>query len=575
MTTSLQGLKIPRGYRGDWPIYEYSLIDYVESNLVELENSREGHSSLLANLNTKYATKSYVQLAIMSPNPGDIMVTELGVSAPDSTKIGYSLQVNSAGTGTIFSNTYKLGLGSFSAPALNFNNGANAGIYCSSDITNETLHIKLNGFDVCDIIQNKISAVTLLDLGLVQLNSAGDIFCEDISCQNIDVDLDIACRTIRTTGTGLLNRSFFTEVEVDKGIFTGTGAKATAIAEANITTLAVTTLDQGIVTLLASEDLDTIKTTTKDYYANSGCTNMPTAGGGRLSVVFRNSSVVFQEFQGVSSPSTYSRFWNGSTWSTWLAAVGATGPTGATGATGPAGATGATGATGPAGATGATGPAGPTVTYTSNPPDFSSSTTATNLTYSIPAGKTVLILIIGGGGEGGEGGPLANTAGNNGNNSRIFDSGSGDILAYAIGGLGGQPISASLPSNSTIGKAELDRVAGGWLGRMAKLGYLQYSLVQASMETSIYASNYSLYAYPDPPLRFSGVGAYGYGGTASLGSGIYGQKGQAGGYVVLTCKNTDLSSAHSFEYHLGAGGSGSGSGGIAGANGAIYIWLSD
>lgn len=534
MSTSLTGLKIPRGYRGDWPLFEYQLIDFVEQNLNEVEDSREGDSSLLANLNSKYATKTYVQLAILNPTPGDIFVTDLGVSGTDSAKVGYSLQINNAGTGLLFANTYKLGMGTFANPSLSFNSNS-AGVYCSTDVTNETLHIKLNNFSVCDIIQNKISGVTLIDLGMLQLSSNGDIFAADIDADSINVLLDVGCRAVRTTGTGALNRSIMAEVEINKGLFTGTGSDATVIAEATITTLAVTTLDQGTVSLLSSVDLDTVKTTTKDYYANSGCTNMPTPGGGRLSVVFRNSNVVFQEFQGFSTPSTYTRYWNGTVWSTWLSPINSI----------------------------------TEVTFSSATPDYYNNTGGLSVTYDIPPQKTALIILVGGGGAGGDGGPSASISGNPGGDSIIRQYSFGTILATAAGGEGGIFLTAS-PSAGSIGRADFSRSAAGEFSRFDTEGTLQIYPIFASTKTCSIDSP-TAYALPN---RFYSTISNGYGGKASQSSGIYGEKGMAGGVVVLTCKNISTGLLDTLSIDIGLEGTSPGAG-LDGYSGAVYIWLSD
>lgn len=350
MTTSLQGLKIPRGYRGDWPVFEYNLIDYVQGNLAELETAREGYGSLVSNLNSKYASKSYVQIAVLSPTPGDIEVTDLSVAALDSGKIGYSLQVNNAGTGLEFGNTYTLGCGTFADPALNFNDGADAGIYCVNAGSSENLKIKVGGVLVCEMVKVVGSNATAFNVGATQIQSGG-IFTGGLYGTLLEVSAYIAALNIQTTGTGVNNKSTMAEVEVVKGTFTGTGADATLIAEAT-----VVTLNQGTMDLASgSSDANDLKTTTKDYFCNSACANIPAgSNGGRLSVFYRSASNVFQEFQGVSL-GTFSRQWDGTYWSAWMLASGAAGGTGPAGPAGPAGPTGPTGPAGPAGSDGSDG----------------------------------------------------------------------------------------------------------------------------------------------------------------------------------------------------------------------------
>lgn len=566
MTTSLQDLKIPRGYRGDWPIFEYELIDYVESNTAELENAREGDDSLLANLNTKYASKSYVQLALLNPTPGDIVVTDLAVAALDSTKVGYSLQVNNAGTGLIFGNTYRLGLGTFVSPALNFNIGANAGMYCVSSATEETLKVKLNNILACEVIQNKVSGVTIFDMGSFQVDSFGDMIAEDLNIKSIAASEDIACRSLRAIGSGPVLKSVLAEVEVGKGYFPGVGVNATVISEATIAGATISTFTAGAITVLSGVNLDTYRTVTKDYYADATCTNLPStgAGGGHLRTTFYNSNNVIQFFIGVYNSGMASRFWDGGVWSAWQVGTGSTGATGPQGPQGP---------TGPAGPTGATGPAGPSVTYTGNTPYFSDLTTGVSTLYSIPPNKTVLILLIAGGGGGGEGGPTAGVYGNSGSDSIISNSANTVIMASAYGGRGGEPITTAPPLGNTIAKQDLDRFNGSWLRQVALDNDIQYSLVQSSSNRTVLSMNPSVLAYWDDGVgvTFPGVG---YGGTGSLASGIYGQKGGAGGYIYLTCKNTHPSLSRDIRYYIGAAGSAA-SPGVRGGGGAIYIWLSN
>ena len=114
---NLQPLKIPRGYRGDWPVQEYALIDAVESVITEVELARGSNASLAEELEETYATKSYVQLAISNPNVNDIYVSDLSVKVSEQGLIGYSLQVNGAGS-LVFANTYELGNGTLTTPSL-------------------------------------------------------------------------------------------------------------------------------------------------------------------------------------------------------------------------------------------------------------------------------------------------------------------------------------------------------------------------------------------------------------------------------------------------------------------------
>ena len=408
MTTSLQGLKIPRGYRGDWPVFEYNLIDYVQGNLAELETAREGYGSLVSNLNSKYASKSYVQIAVLSPTPGDIEVTDLSVAALDSGKIGYSLQVNNAGTGLEFGNTYTLGCGTFADPALNFNDGADTGLYCVSTAFTEELKIKVGGALVCEMVKVVGSNATAFNVGATLIQSGG-ILTGGLYGTLLEVSDYIDALNIRTTGTGVNNKSTMAEVEVVKGTFTGTGADATLIAEAT-----VVTLNQGTMDLASgSSDANDLKTTTKDYFCNSACANIPAgSNGGRLSVFYRSASNVFQEFQGVSL-GTFSRQWGGSTWSEWTLGGGGTGPAGPagpagpTGPAGPAGSQGSQGSQGPQGPTGPQGPQGPQGPAGADAGDFYGYVTyssgagaaryhSLNCTVSTPSYDTVDVTFTGG-----------------------------------------------------------------------------------------------------------------------------------------------------------------------------------
>ena len=139
---NLQGLKIPRGDRGDWPALEYALIDYVESTITELETAREGQSSLVQNLQDRYATKSYVQIAIGNPNPSVIKVTDLTFAAGDAGKVGYSLQI--VGSALQFSNNYRGNPGSAAAPGYAFTGYANTGLYLTQEVLGGNLNTLLN-----------------------------------------------------------------------------------------------------------------------------------------------------------------------------------------------------------------------------------------------------------------------------------------------------------------------------------------------------------------------------------------------------------------------------------------------
>ena len=557
MTTSLQGLKIPRGYRGDWPVFEYSLIDYVEANTGELENAREGDASLLANLNTKYASKSYVQLAILNPTPGDIIVTDLAVSALDSGKVGYSLQVNSAGTGLLFANTYTLGLGTFANPALNFNNGANAGLYCISSGTEETLKVKLNNVLAYEIIQNKISGVTLVNMGGIQFDSNGDIFAEDLSVNSIIADADISALSIRTTGTGTLNKSIIAELEVGKGSFTGTGVNATSISEAVVNEATITTFTAGAITTLSGVNLNNYKTVTKDYYADATCTNLPStgAGGGHLRTTFKTSSNAIQFFIGLLNSGMATRHWNGTSWSTWQLG------TGGTGATGPAGPTGPTGATGPAG------PAGSGNSNFGIIPIFESSTVGA-ITYSLPAGDTFLVLIMAGGGGGGLG------VGSNGNDGAdtvfTIDNDPGYVIATAKKGVGGRN-TANMPNSALSYFSKYEAGIFNYIGQDNTLGVvgLTVEAIQCSQPGS-YISDPATRSYNKAPVfRLAALSGYDASGGHAIGIA---EKGSAGGWCLLKLTKAAGTGSLTLNFDIGSYGVGGTIGTNDGSPGRVIIW---
>ena len=123
--------------------------------------------------------------------------------------------------------------------------------------------------------------------------------------------------------------------------------------------------------------------------------------------------------------------------SQWVQLSGDEGPAGSTGPTGPTGpsVTGATGAasnvTGPTGATGSTGPTGANGLAVFN---ASTTITATNASFSVPAlgSPIVKVTVIGGGGGGGGGNE--GTGGTGG--TTTFDAG-GALTVSALGGVGG------------------------------------------------------------------------------------------------------------------------------------------
>jgi hypothetical protein len=131
--------------------------------------------------------------------------------------------------------------------------------------------------------------------------------------------------------------------------------------------------------------------------------------------------------------------------------VGRKGPTGPTGPTGPS-VTGATGAasnvTGPTGATGSTGPTGANGLAVFN---ASTTITATNASFSVPAlgSPIVRVTVIGGGGGGGGGSnPPASTGSTGG--TTTFNAGVG-LSVTAAGGVGGKAGATSGPGLAGTG----------------------------------------------------------------------------------------------------------------------------
>lgn len=579
MTTSLQDLKIPRGYRGDWPIFDYELIDYVESNTAELENAREGDDSLLANLNTKYASKSYVQLALLNPTPGDIVVTDLAVAALDSTKVGYSLQVNNAGTGLIFGNTYRLGLGTFVSPALNFNIGANAGMYCVSSATEETLKVKLNNVLACEVIQNKVSGVTIFDMGSFQVDSFGDMIAEDLNIKSIAASEDIACRSLRAIGSGPVLKSVLAEVEVGKGYFPGVGVNATVISEATIAGATISTFTAGAITVLSGVNLDTYRTVTKDYYADATCTNLPStgAGGGHLRTTFYNVNNVIQFFIGVYNSGMASRFWDGGVWSAWQVGTGSTGATGPQGPQGIQGIQGPVGPVGPQGGPGTNGTNGSALFY-ADAPTFAlgniSVVTDTTGTHSIPVGKSALILLKAGGGGGGNGPALGNTDGTDGSASSITSDAYFPMVAL-FGGTGGKIVANNTGfnySNFVVGGLQA-YIHMGYIGNDSSIGHLLPICYTTKASVMRFNPTNGVDVPIDMPFYTSLLSGFGDGGGAGNAAGVWSQAGAPGDFGLFEVTNTG-NTPLLLRYTLGKGGlkGANSDGALHGKGGGIAIW---
>lgn len=224
---SLQSLKIPRGSRSDWAVQEYALIDYVELNVNEIFDAREGNTSIVANLNERYATKTYVQLAILNPDIEEVMAADLGVAPSDSTKIGYSLQIDNAGTGLTYSNVYSLASGTLVNPSLAFKqDGHDSGIYVSTLSTVEIMHFKILGGDAFTASVDGLGGAVTIAIGDVSLRADGNINWKNGTFEVIN-GIKITC-----VGAGPAFRSSFADIEMVQAFITGTGTSATQIAEA-------------------------------------------------------------------------------------------------------------------------------------------------------------------------------------------------------------------------------------------------------------------------------------------------------------------------------------------------------
>ncbi len=305
---NLQPLKIPRGYRGDWPVQEYALIDAVESVITEVELARGSNASLAAELEETYATKSYVQLAIASPSPGDIYVSDLSVKLSEESLVGYSLQVNAVGN-LQFRNTYSLDNGTLSNPSIYFNNGVDAGLYVNYSGTNEDFNIKVASGIIAKFSHNKISGENNLIFGNVDISSGGLVTgVSDLS--------DI--RSVKATGTGGY-KSEFAEVSI------GLAGVGTLNVTGN-TTLHAVSRNLSTSVLSGGFDVDSLKTITKEYMC-TGCINTPEELGpgfpsdGMLSVYAGAGSYLdgkaIQIFLSFTTTTLCIRYWSGSAWNSW------------------------------------------------------------------------------------------------------------------------------------------------------------------------------------------------------------------------------------------------------------------
>lgn len=286
---NLQPLKIPRGYRGDWPVQEYALIDAVESVITEVELARGSNASLAEELEETYATKSYVQLAISNPNPNDIYVSDLSVKVSEQGLIGYSLQVNGAGS-LVFTNTYELGNGTLASPSLYFSDNVDAGIFVNYSASVEDFNIKVASGIIAKFSHNKISGENTLVFGNLQLSSGGNI--------NGIQDL-VDFRRLTTTGTGVYRSEF---------------------AEIYVSTITLNTLQAnnfGKILDLGVIDANTLASDTIYGKCAAGSTNLPEANAGYISHLVRGAGDLMQEYLSESTGYLYRRVKIGGTFGTW------------------------------------------------------------------------------------------------------------------------------------------------------------------------------------------------------------------------------------------------------------------
>ncbi len=286
---NLQPLKIPRGYRGDWPAFEYELIDKVESVITEVELARGTNASLAAELEETYATKSYVQLAIANPNPNDIYVSDLGVKLSESGFVGYTLQINGSGS-LQFANTYNLANGTLLNPSIYFDDGVDAGIFVNYNSNVEDFNIKVASGIIAKFSHNKLSGENTLVFGNLVLSSGGSI--------NGIIDL-LNSRRITTTGTGAY-RSEFAE-----------------LFSAQITTNSIQASNFGKVLDLGTADLNTLPTDTIYGKCAAGSSNAPEANSGYITQFVRGAGELIQEFNSIVTGYFYRRVKVGGVFGSW------------------------------------------------------------------------------------------------------------------------------------------------------------------------------------------------------------------------------------------------------------------
>lgn len=286
---NLQPLKIPRGYRGDWPVQEYALIDAVESVITEVELARGSNASLAEELEETYATKSYVQLAVLNPNVNDIYVSDLSVKVSQQGLHGYSLQVNGAGS-LAFANTYKLGNGTLASPSLYFSDNVNAGIFVNYSASVEDFNIKVASGIIAKFSHNKISGENTFIFGNLQLSSGGGI--------NGVQDL-VNLRRVTATGTGAYRSEF---------------------ADLYASTVTLNTLQTnsfGKILYLGTIDANALVSDTVYGICDAASTNLPEANTGYISQLVRGAGYLMQEYFSEATGYLYRRVKAGGNFGAW------------------------------------------------------------------------------------------------------------------------------------------------------------------------------------------------------------------------------------------------------------------
>lgn len=303
--TSLQQLKIPRGYRGDWPLQEYALIDAVEATINEIEVARGSNTSLAAELEETYATKTYVQLAIADPNVNDIYVSDLAVKLSESGLVGYTLQVRPGRT-LAFTNTYTLGNGTLSEPAIKFNTSVSGGLFMTQNSSHETMNVKVSGGVALEIVHDKVSGANRLELGNFVAHSDGDIEATDITA-----------RAITATGTGAY-ATHLAEAIIGEATI-NTLNVSTAVATITATDISFSYF--GTILVLDAQNLNTLPE--KSHYARTTntCTNTPEVSAGYLNHYWSGAGQSRQTWVSSTTGYLYERVNNGA-WTKYAKAGG-------------------------------------------------------------------------------------------------------------------------------------------------------------------------------------------------------------------------------------------------------------